>query len=252
MTTGKLNYTRGGQTNLKKIVNETTPAFRSYSLAGNELITEDIGSLGGTQLTIFGNGYEVNGNSKAGISISGQTLYIKKGSGENFVWKNFNNNESGGAIWNTGYLYIDSNAKFESNSVNATEEEVLSGGAISNCNILNVGANSIFKLNTALVNGIGGAVYNDWETNIGSNAMFISNKAVAGGAIFNTQYGIMIVEDNTTSSLHKRFFQNIHTGCWDSAKPVRAHIQQIVNAQVLQMFTDALQLFRRLPVLIIR
>ena len=56
---GVLNYERGAKLDLKNAVNKTEPTIRSYSLAENELVTEDLGQLGGEQLTIFGNGYEV-------------------------------------------------------------------------------------------------------------------------------------------------------------------------------------------------
>jgi hypothetical protein len=107
--TGVLNYERGAELDLKNAVNKTEPPIRSYSLAGNETVTEDLGQLGGEQLTIFGNGYEVDGNGKAGINVSnGQIVFVEKGIGEDFIWENFSKTSEGGAF----YVYFRSYIKF--------------------------------------------------------------------------------------------------------------------------------------------
>ncbi|MBR3654540.1 MAG: hypothetical protein IKN62_03775, partial [Elusimicrobia bacterium] len=223
-TAGVLNYEQTGTTKtFKEVVNDTIPQYRSYSFAGKEIVTENLGQLGGTQLTIFGNGYEVDGNGKAGIKVSnGQTLNIEKGVGEQFVWKNFNkNDDSGGAIYNRGILDIGSNVNFTSNTamfggainsedsilnigndanfsynkVIGTEDKSAQGGAIStNRDIVTIGDNVTFYKNEALEHGSAGAIDSGSDITIGNNAKFIENSATYSGAIYND--GNLIIGNN--------------------------------------------------------
>ncbi len=224
---GVLNYEQTGTTKtFKEVVNDIIPQYRSYSFAGNEIVTENLGQLGGTQLTIFGNGYEVDGNGKAGITIGQeQTLNIEKGVGEQFVWRNFNNNE-GGAIWNGGDLEIFEGTKFYSNTASGQGGAIYDyanstttirdncifslntageGGAIRSGGYLNIGSNILFSSNTAS-NGYygGGAICSFTEATIGNDVIFSSNTAIRGGAIYSHQDTIIgdnaIFEFNLGSS----------------------------------------------------
>lgn len=199
-TTGVLNYERGAELDLKNAVNKTEPPIRSYSLAGNETVTQDLGQLGGTQLTIFGNGYKVYGNSRAGIIVGeGQTLNIEKGTGENFVWEKFHSDTLGSVIMNNGNLNIEDNVIFSSNSTTDA------GGVITNHYNLTIGNNVIFSSNTAKFSGgairslsvgnIGGNI------NIGNNVNFSSNTSKSGGAIYILS-GNMNIGDNVSFNLN--------------------------------------------------
>ena len=177
---GVLNYRLLGYRTFKETINDSEPLVRSYSLDDNELVTENLGQLGGTQLTIFGNGYEVDGNLRAGIIVvSGQTLNIDKGTGEKFVWQNFSSNE-GGVIYNKedGLVQVGDCINFSSNI--ATHR----GGVIFNSTGTITISSSIFSLNTS--NHYGGAIYNSSGTVIINSSIFDSNTAITGGAIDNS------------------------------------------------------------------
>ena len=189
---GILNYEKTGTVakTFKEYVNTAEPAIRSYSLSENETITQNLGQLGGTQLTVFGNGYEVNGNSKAGINVSnGQTLSIDKGTGENFSWNNFNKTGHGTVIFNEGTTNISQNIEFYLNTGTRW------GGAIYNNNTLNIDSNVVFTSNTAKC---GGAVINFGGITAISSSTFTNNMATLwGGAVENAEYGTL----NITSAL---------------------------------------------------
>ncbi len=195
---GVLDYKlTGTNKTFKEVVNDITPGYRSYSLANNETVTQDLGQLGGTQLTVFGNGFEVNGNSKAGINVSnGQILNIDKGTGEKFSWNNFDKTGHGTVIFNEGTTNISSNVEFYLNTGTRW------GGAIYNNEILNIDSNVVFTSNTARC---GGAIINYGGTTDISSSTFVNNIATLwGGALENTEYGTL----NITSAL---FSSNIAT-----------------------------------------
>ena len=181
---GRLNYEKVEETNLKKEVNRMDDAIRSYSLAGNETVIEDLGYLGGTQLTIFGNGYEVDGNGKSGIEISnGQTLFVDRGTGENFVWKNFNKSGAGGVF------YVDNGENLEISLATFINNQTTGqGGVICNKGKTTITDGVIFSSNISV--SAGGAIYNDSNSTMtitGGNIVFDSNKSTNSdaGAILN-------------------------------------------------------------------
>ena len=193
---GVLNYTRGEQINLKKAVNKTTPATRSYSLSGNEAVTENLGYLGGTQLTIFGNGHDIVANNNVyGIGVEeGQILNIE---GVGNITDFYNSSNWGGAIMNHGTTNIGNDIKFSSNSC------FYGGGAIYNGRNMNIGSNSKFEHNKTNVYG-GGAIFNEGHLDIGTNVIFSSNTTTdGGGAIDNENGGITTVGTNALFEYNK-------------------------------------------------
>ena len=189
---GIINYRLKGFKTFKETINDTEIAIRSYSLAEDELVSENLGQLGGTQLTIFGNGYEVDGNGKFGINVSKrQVLGIEKGIGENFSWKDFSKIGNGTVIFNEGITNISKDVEFSSNTGSKW------GGAIYNNNTLNIDSN-VFTSNTARC---GGTIINYGGTANISSSTFIKNAATYwGGALENTESGILNVYTTLFSS----------------------------------------------------
>ena len=184
---GVLNYRLLGYKTFKEVVNETEPAIRSYSFSGDEIVTEGLENLGGEQLTIFGNGYDIDANNVEGITIyyENQILNIEGVKDIN----GFTTNHSGGAIMNHGTLNIGEGISFTSNSSLGTNNG--RGGAIYNYNPnakLNIADNVSFTSNTASIQG--GAIHDYFgAVNIGDNVTFTSNTSTRGGGAVMSQSG---------------------------------------------------------------
>ena len=219
---GVLNYEKTGMIakTFKEVINTTEPINRSYSLINDEIVIDNIGNLGGTQLTIFGNGYDINGNSKSGIIVNeNQILNI-----DNIKEiKSFNSENHGGFIYNYGgnSVNISDNIIFSSNKVNATAFYNSSyGGALYNYESkMNIGHNVIFSSNSSISSFddsdvYGGAVGNEnYSTlTIGKNAKFKYNYVegyfAKGGAIYNGGHSTMTILSNalfdSNSAISKR------------------------------------------------
>ena len=196
---------------LKDAISDNTNV-KEYSLVNDELVTGDLGQLGGKQLTILGNGYNINGNTKEGISLSAdQILNIKNGTGNDFVWKEFSKYGRGGAIYNSSGTIVVNSTTFKSNSANVSNSDYSGysgrGGAIYNTGTM-IFNSTTFESNSASVSssgsGIsyGGAIYNDGTDSsvIINSTTFKSNSVIGyyssskyGGAIYNNN-GIINIE----------------------------------------------------------
>jgi predicted outer membrane repeat protein len=221
-TLGLLNYMfTACITDLNLAVSTTTAAVKNYSLNKDENVTPALGQLEGTELTIFGNNYSIQGNNIEGIMITGeQTLNIY--SVKSFEGFTSTSTLPGGAIRNySGMVNIKDDIVFSSNTANfggavfnsvgeinivnealfTNNLSVSSGGSIYNFyGMLNIGYNAVFSSNTA--GTYGGAIYNEGSinVNIGNNAVFSSNTAgTYGGAIYNYN-GIINIGDNVVFS----------------------------------------------------
>ena len=156
--------------------------------------TNAIGNQVGTQYTINGNGYSVDGDSKGGITVgSGKTFNVNNINGSNAAttasakgWYGFTG-VNGGVINNNGNVNI-TNANFTGNTVTTN------GGAIYNAGTATISdavfgeidvtdpANPVSHGNTAVTSG--GAIYNIGTMSI-TNSSFEGNSAGYGGAIYN-------------------------------------------------------------------
>ena len=199
---GQVKYTTTGSTKTFKEVINDTAAIRSYSLAGEETVEENLGQLGGTQLTIFGNGHSVNGDKDyGGITVSeGQTLNIEKGTGEEFVWKNFYSSGNGGVLKNSGSINLGAGIVFSSNNAN-------NGGVLANINggTVTIRDGVTFSSNSAGERG--GAIYNYNGSTIDifvETITFNSNRATggSGGAIHNDKSTMEIKGNVITFSIN--------------------------------------------------
>ncbi len=144
---GVINYEKVRKLTLKETVNETSTPIRSYSLSEQETVTADLGQLGGEQLTIFGNGYNINGNEKGGINVSeNQTLNIEG----TMSISNFQSEGDGGFLYNDGgTINIENNVTLSLNSAT-------NGGVIYNNNgTVNIQDGVTISSND------GSAIYND-------------------------------------------------------------------------------------------
>ena len=164
---GVINYEKGRKLTFKETVNETSTPIRSYSLSEQETVPADLGQLGGEQLTIFGNGYNINGNGKGGINVSeNQTLNVEG----TMSISNFQSESDGGFLYNDGgTINIENNVTLSLNSAT-------NGGAIYNNNgTVNIQDGVTISSND------GGAIYNDHGTiNIiakPNNVVFTGNTA---------------------------------------------------------------------------
>ncbi|MBO7610881.1 MAG: hypothetical protein J6T23_01575 [Elusimicrobia bacterium] len=171
-TSGTLNYIISGYKPFKEYVNDTETEIRSYSFGtSGENVSEGLGDLGGTQFTIFGNGYNLVANSVTGINVSSeQTLNID---GINEI-SGFTNENNGGFLYNNeGNINAGNGTSFSSNSAD-------NGGAVYNSlGILTISDNASFINNVATSQG--GAIYNNEGTinlitNTG-NVVFTGNTA---------------------------------------------------------------------------
>ena len=169
---GTLNYVVSGYKTFKEYVNDTENEIRSYSFGvGGETVTEDLGDLGGTEFTIFGNGYDLTASSVTGINVnSGQILNIDN---INEI-TGFKTEDDGGFLYNDkGNINAGNGTSFSSNSAD-------NGGAIYNSlGILTINNNTSFLNNTATSQG--GAIFNnsgtlDLTANVG-NIEFTGNIA---------------------------------------------------------------------------
>ena len=191
-TLGVLNYEQTGTTRtFKEVVNDVVPGYRSYSLAGDEVVTEDLGKLGGTQLTIFGNGKDIEGNNLKGVVISkGKQHLVINDAG-------FNNFESA----------IANNKKSSSVTVNSSmfnNNNALKGSAIYNLGYLEIN-NSTFSSNYsfyggALINGDGQYSEGKSAKAYLNNVLFENNSAQTGGAILNDVSCNMTINDVSFST----------------------------------------------------
>ena len=148
---GVLNYKISGYKTIKESINAWDPLIRSYSLATDELVTENLGNLGGIQLTIFGNKKNIVGNNTNGIFIaSDKILNIE----------NINNcsgfDNTYGAIKNEGILNI-SGTNFIGNQqdiINNGKLILLDTASSFEKGIVGVGTTTINGVNINLVNAV--------------------------------------------------------------------------------------------------
>ncbi|WP_413854158.1 autotransporter domain-containing protein [Candidatus Ruminimicrobium bovinum] len=118
---GTLNYKYTNNKSFKEVIKDSMMLIKSYSLVGNEKVTENLENLEGNKLTIFGNDKEILGSNVDGIYVSnGQTLNINNVSN----WKGFTNIY--GAVKNNGNLNI-SGTNFSNNS----EQDIINDGNLT-------------------------------------------------------------------------------------------------------------------------
>lgn len=200
------NYV-GGMTELLTVL--SAPNTNTFTATSDITLTQSLGLITGTSLSLFGNNskYGLNGSSTySGINVSsGQTLNISNFGSVNSSGtvvdsiSNFNKTASGtiidattsGAVaYNTGTVSI-TNSVFSSNNAYA-------GGVLYNAGTETI-SKSTFNANTSTY---GGAIYNS-GTSIITNSIFTNNTAsTSGGAIYNansTSYLDIIADKGATS-----------------------------------------------------
>lgn len=188
------------------------PNTNTFTATSDITLTQSLGSITGTSLSLFGNNsrYGLNGTTTyAGITVaSGQTL-------------NFNNL----GLVNTSGTVVDSISNFKKTASGSTIDATTSGAVAYNSGTLNI-TNSVFSLNSAYDGGVvynagtasitnsnfsnnsnsasgaGGAIYNTGTETI-SGSTFNSNTSTNGGAIYNSGTSIItnsIFTNNTAST----------------------------------------------------
>ena len=193
---GTLNYIVSGHETFKECVNDTENEIRSYSFGvGGETVTEALGYLGGTQLTVFGNGYDIVASSVSGIIVSENQTFNVENVKE--ITK-FKTEDDGSFLYNDkGNINVGNGTSFSLNGAN-------NGGAIYNSSgIVTINNKTNFFDNTATLQG--GAIYNNEGT-----VNFVAN---TGNIIFagNTANGISnaIHDNNGTINLWASSSNNI-------------------------------------------
>ena len=162
---------------------DATDSSRVYNMSTDENVTQNLGTMGGTNstLTINGGGNDINGNNNQGITVnSGQSLNVNNvGNSTDENSKGFNGFSSsveGGAIYNRGTTSITDST--------FTGNEAKYGGAIYNDRGTATITDSTFTGNSA--NYYGGAIYNSGTATI-TDSTFTGNSAnYDGGAIYNS------------------------------------------------------------------
>ena len=170
---------------------DATDSSRVYNMSTDENVTQNLGTMGGTNstLTINGGGNDINGNGHKGITVnSGQTLNVNNvGNSTDEDSKGFNgfSSSKGGAIYNDRGTATITGSTFTGNEANY-------GGAIYNSDTATI-TDSTFTGNMANYNG--GAIYNDRGTATITGSTFTGNEAKSGGAISN--YGTATITGST-------------------------------------------------------
>lgn len=165
--TGTLSYTRTGDASYNGLASAVadTGLNVSFSATNNvDALSSDLGAIGGatptsnSTLTLFGNGYGIDGNSKAGITVAAtQTLNI----------------------YNFGSY--DSATSTATNPIQNFSTTGVSGAFISNSGTANI-VNSVFKGNATNWNA--GVIYNAPSASLYiTDSTFLKNSANNGAAI---------------------------------------------------------------------
>lgn len=178
----------------------SAPNTNTFTATSDVTLTQSLGSITGTSLSLFGNNsrYGLNGTTTyAGITVaSGQTLNIS----------NFGSVNSSGTV-------VDSISNFKKTASGSTVDATTSGAVAYNSGTLNI-TNSVFSANNAYAGGVlynsgtatvtgsnfsnnsnsasgsGGAIYNAGTETI-SGSTFNSNTSTNGGAIYNSGTSII-------------------------------------------------------------
>ncbi len=187
---------------------------KTYTMNSNELVTENLGSMGGNVLNINSNSYDIiaektdtGENQYNGITVNnGQTLNINNvGTDGSKGFSGFVTQDVGGAIYSEGGNINISNSIF---SDNQSLLNYSGGGAIyaqdTNLNIKDSTFIGNSTINKDIASG-GALLINQYSTtNIGSttisNSDFIGNSAMRGGAIYNSTAEVTIKDTTFTGN----------------------------------------------------
>ncbi|MCR5265490.1 MAG: hypothetical protein K6E29_02720 [Cyanobacteria bacterium RUI128] len=189
----------------------STDSNKTYTLGDDEEVTSDLDTMNGTTLTVEGNSYSINGNTKGGISVLGNSKILtiqNVGSttgtiaGGNFTVvdsvNGFGSSTANGGVINNAYGTINiTNSVFSGNTAN-NGGIVYSQNTGANVNI----SNSTFYNNTAS-NAGGVARIINGSLNATGNNLFYKNSAKMGGAIYNQANATIFgnfVENNATNN----------------------------------------------------
>lgn len=96
---GVIDYELTGIKTFKEIVNDTESEIRNYSFENNEIVTENLELLGGTELSVYGNGYSIIASSVAGIIVSENQILNIEGLSDITT---FSSEDNGGFLYNNG------------------------------------------------------------------------------------------------------------------------------------------------------
>lgn len=166
---GVLNWRKGNTKSLKEIINATEPLIKSVSVDQTTIVNDNIGTLGGNQLTINGNGNEIIGNNVDGIFIdTGKILNIndvEELSGFSNIY---------GAVTNEGILNITDSKFFNNNG----QADIINNGTLTlygdnNSFEKGVIGNGTFVIENVFIN----------DSTINQNAIKINNELINNSQI---------------------------------------------------------------------
>ncbi len=178
-TTGQLTLANasGSMASLDAMV-ESSDTIKQYQLGVDEMVSDSLGILAGTSLSIFGSGYNVtaDGDDIAGITIndSTQTLAIT----DVASWSGFSGNAVTNNAGTLSIAAVGSNSTWDDSIVNNAIMSVLASAGTSVTFDAVVTGNGSIKLNDA--NSSGSIVFNDALT---QDEIFIN----AGSVSFNAE-----------------------------------------------------------------
>ena len=130
---GVIDYELTGIKTFKEVVNDIESEIRNYSFENDEIVTEDLESLGGTELSIYGNGYNIFASSVAGITVSENQILNIEGLKE---VTGFTSENNGGFLYNNGgTINLTSHQidmEFSSNTANGISNAIHDNGGTMN------------------------------------------------------------------------------------------------------------------------
>lgn len=174
---------------------------KEYSMTADEVLSSDIGSMGGTTLSLTGDNYTVSaGTTYSGLSVAaGQTLDIN-----NVNFSNFNNASGhGGVIANLGNI-TNVVGIFSNNAVSTASYY---GGAIYNANRIEY-INGTFTGNSAK---FGGGVFNNDGNTQGIGAIGSTTQKAVFQNNTVTNNGGGVYAGGTVSNVYAEFTSNSAT-----------------------------------------
>ena len=122
---GVIDYELTGIKTFKEVVNDIEPEVRNYSFENDEIVTEGLEALGGTELSVYGNGYDIIASSVAGITVSENQILNIEGLKEVI---GFASENGGGFLYNNGgTINLTANIvdiNFSSNTVNGISNAI--------------------------------------------------------------------------------------------------------------------------------
>ena len=193
---------------IDSVLADANTAVKVFTLSGNLKNTSDLGSMPGGTLILDGGGFDWDGNSHAGLSVSSGSFLVMDGFG--YVDENGNIINSihdfvldgSGSVLNLSGIASISNSVFYNNKITAISAQGYDGGAIR----MNTGSklylnNVIFDTISAEGTASGGGVIGAYGDTIIRGSTFNNNSTnYIGGAIYVKNVDLRVFDTTFTNN----------------------------------------------------